>query len=163
MGKTNKLQDLIHSDRDIEVVRVSNERFRVGYCSQCGACCKTINMDTKGTQVAIDWLTLHNAKVSIIGKIERDPREEAKEFTFSVSFPCQCSALVYDDSNQNYTCNVYNDRPIICKMYPKNYTGYKTCTYNFINAEELNIFSKEYTEYWRKAHGKEKKIRITNR
>jgi len=161
MGKTAKIKELIRYEKPIEVVKLTNEKYRVGFCSRCGACCKTINMDTKGSEAAIEWLKLHGVKVTILGGIKTDPREEANEFTLSISLPCQCTELALDEE-QKCICQVYEDRPIICKYYPKQYAGFQTCTYMFLNTEELNKFAADYTEYWRSTHGKEKTIKITN-
>jgi len=160
MGKTTKLHEIMKHDGDFEVVRLGNDRYRIGYCSRCGACCRTVNMDTKGSQIAIDWLKLHGVKVSKIGDIKKDPREEAVEFTLSLSFPCVCKELTVDAMGHHHKCNIYEDRPIICKMYPKHNAGDGTCTYVFINTKELEVFSHEYQKYWREQHGKEKTITI---
>ena len=160
MGKTAKIKELI-KQTSLEVIRLGNKRYRVGYCCQCGECCKSINMDTKGTKEAIRWLKLHGVRVSVIGDIKKDPREEAREFTLSISLPCQCEKLRQIADNK-YTCTIYEDRPVICEYYPKQYTGYKTCTYMFLDDEELQKLAADYTEYWRKEHGQEKAIKISN-
>lgn len=161
MGKAAKLRHIIESEIEPEIVRIGNTRYRVGFCSQCGACCKYVHMDTKGPQVAIDWLELHNVRVTKIGDIKSDPREEAREFTLSLAFPCQCKALKLDEDTSKYHCDIYEERPVVCKMYPKTYTGFATCTYVFVSDEELNKFARDYTKYWREKHGKEKEIHIT--
>ena len=162
MGKQARISEIIKSEKDIEVIRCGNTKYRVGYCSQCGECCQSINMDTKGSKTAIDWLELHNVKVTTIGAITKDPREEATEFTLSISLPCPCKELKYITPLKHFRCNIYKDRPVICQMYPKQTIGYKTCTYMFLNTEELEKFSQEYTNYWRNTHGQEKTIQIAN-
>ena len=34
MGRAANLTQLIESENDIEVVRLGNDRYRIGYCSQ---------------------------------------------------------------------------------------------------------------------------------
>ena len=162
MNKHVRMQQLIEFEGDFEVVRIKDKLFRVGYCSLCGACCQTVGITSRGSKDAIEWIELHNIKVGLVGAIVQDSREQATDFTINLTFPCPCKELEFIEKEGRYRCNNYTDRPGICKGYPRKPTNHKSCTYIFLDQDDLNWFTKEYTKYWREQHGQEKKIRLIN-
>ncbi len=79
-------------------------------CSDCRArCCRsvTIEIDTPRSKRDIDevkWFVLHENTVVYIDY----------ENKWNVEFGTRCTALT--DANR---CSIYQDRPIICRQYPK--------------------------------------------
>ena len=173
MGKHLLLNKIIEYPEEIEVTRLANDKYRVGYCSRCGECCRTISLDTRVGNNAIEYIKLHNVEIKIKTSIVVDPKEEPTEFAASLTFTCPCQHLIKipykiedtdieDQPDNRYFCRIYDTRPAICSSYPKNQSSWKTCTFTFLDSEKLDWFIKQYSEYWREKDGKEKKINYRN-
>ena len=163
MGKHLLLNKIIEYPEEIEVTRLANDKYRVGYCSRCGECCRTISLDTRVGNNAIEYIKLHNVEIKIKSSIVVDPKEEPTEFAASLTFTCPCQHLIGDpDCLDKWLCEIYPTRPAICSSYPKNQSSWKTCTFTFLDSEKLDWFIKQYAEYWREKDGKEKKINYRN-
>ena len=165
MNKKQKLQNIIEYDGDTEVTvdRMTNTMYRVGYCSQCGSCCKCIDIQVRVSPNVIHWLDGYGVKVKKLNPVYEasEIEEESKDYAALISIPITCIHLIQKD---NFcTCGRYEERPSLCKLYPRNPSKWPTCTYVFVNEDELNWFLKEHTEYWSQKDGKTKEIRIQPR
>ena len=163
MNKNQKLRKIIdYGGEEVEVTRITNVLYRVGYCSRCGACCKNIDINSRVSEYVIEWLKGYGVTVQIKDNIFESPDERSKyEYSATLSFPITCKHLVDEPITEQrpesvYTCTIHKERPAICKLYPRKSSKWATCTFVFLDDNDLNWFIKE----WEKKHGKEKKIKF---
>lgn len=166
MNKNQKLKHIVnYGGNDVEVTRITNVLYRVGYCSRCGSCCKNIDINSRVSEYVIEWLKGYGVGIQLKDNIFESPDERSKyEYSATLSFPITCTYLKHElvkslNAEQNvYTCERYKDRPAVCKLYPRKSSKWPTCTFVFINDEEMKWLISE----WEKKHGKEKKIKFVS-
>jgi Fe-S-cluster containining protein len=205
MNKNQKLKNIIdYGGDDVEVTRITNIRYRIGYCSRCGSCCKNIDISSRVSEYVIEWLKGYGIGVQVKDNIFESPDERSKyEYSATLSFPITCKHLsspytaggiakkpmlgIIGESDQKsdqevviplpinmdipvtftgkmnapptqplHTCKIHNNRPVICKLYPRKSSKWPTCTFVFLGDDEMKWFINE----WEKKHGKEKKIKF---
>lgn len=165
INKHQLLKKIIEREIEPEVHRMTNTIYRVGYCSQCGACCKNIDIDSQVSENVADWLKGYGIKIKRHKAEFADPEDEStKTFSVTLSFPISCTHLKlqhYEGNTKVYRCEKYNERPSICRIYPTKQSKWTTCTYTFLNTEELTWFSNEYTKYWEQKNGTKKEIKLS--
>jgi len=166
MNKNQKLRNIIeYGGDDVEVTRITNTLYRVGYCSRCGSCCKNIDISSRVSEYVIEWLKGYGVGVQVKDNIFESPDERSKyEYSATLSFPITCKHLdevraeVDKKATCLCTCKRYKDRPAVCKLYPRKTSKWPTCTYVFLDDDNMKWFVSE----WEKKHGKEKKIKFVS-
>lgn len=191
MNKIQKLRKILdYGGDDVEITRITNEIYRVGYCSRCGSCCKNIDIVSRVSDHVVDWLKGYGVGVQIKDNIFESPDSRSKyEHSATLSFPITCKHLSTSLSNDGiaieptlgniresnpevviplpnnadipapiiiHTCNIHNNRPAICKLYPRKSSKWPPCTYVFVNDGDMQWLINE----WEKKYGKEKKIKF---
>lgn len=163
MNKNQKLRTIIdYGGDDAEVTRITNVLYRVGYCSRCGCCCKNIDINSRVSEYVIEWLKGYGVSVQVKDNIFESPDERSKyEYSATLSFPMTCQHLgeerpVEHRHESFHVCKIHKDRPAICKLYPRKSSKWPSCTFVFLDDNDLKWFINE----WEKKHGKEKKIRF---
>jgi Fe-S-cluster containining protein len=157
-NKLTKINTIIDSDRPIELHRLSNNKYRFGFCSRCGACCKSININTTASDNVIHWLNGYGITTNIKSNIFNSPEcSKEKVHTVGLSIPIICKFLENGVDGQ-YSCSRYNkDIPVICKGYPKAQSAFSSCTFIFITTDELKIVLNKINQ-WEETNGKTKTI-----
>jgi len=153
----DKLNILLNSENEIEIKRLDNRMYRVGFCSRCGSCCKEININTLASDTVMDWLAGYGIKCRVRPKkflgLDED-RAEAHSITMSI--PITCKYLSED--GEVTTCTRHENRPAICQFYPRKPSKHPNCTYLFLNTEQLQVFL-EQIKSWENEHGASKKTK----
>ncbi len=83
-------------------------------CNQCGKCCiQYADGGLSASQSEIDWWQAHRPEIYEYvrgGEIWADP-ETGEQLS-------HCPWLEFDSINNNYSCQIYFDRPEDCRHYP---------------------------------------------
>lgn len=147
MTKREKLEHILKysGSTEISIRRISNTLYRIGYCCQCGSCCKNIDIQVRISANVETWLAGYGITVKKEENIyETEEENKNIDYTALISIPVQCKYLKQVDNC--YTCENYNARPAICQAYPKSPSKWPTCTYVFVEEEELKWFLDKYNK-----------------
>jgi Fe-S-cluster containining protein len=162
---TEKIQYILDSDNPIEIKRITNKKYRVGFCGRCGSCCKLIEINTTASDSVLDWLTGYGIKCTVHPQMFVSPdTPKAQNHSITMSIPITCTHLQTEDSSpdrmissQTYYCDRHDKLPGICAVYPKAPSKHPSCTYVFFDDQQLEAFNSKLKE-WEKINGKTKKI-----
>jgi Fe-S-cluster containining protein len=161
LNKHNTINKIIQYEGTIDVHRLSNTIYRVGFCSRCGCCCRNIDILTRVSGNVIDWLSGYGIKITTKTPIfdrSSDGESEPIEFAAQLNIPITCNYLIQDETTQQHACTRYQNSPLICQGYPRSQSKYPTCTFVFLKEDEFEWFVTEYNKYWEAKNGTKKEI-----
>jgi Fe-S-cluster containining protein len=122
LNKHATINSIIQYEGTIDVHRLSNTVYRVGFCSRCGCCCRNIDILTRVSGHAIEWLSGYGIQITTKTPIfDRSSVTDIEpiEFAAQLTIPITCSYLTQDETSQQYACTKYKTSPLICKNYPR--------------------------------------------
>lgn len=91
----------------------------MGKCLQCGACCATPSIMVNMDEDTAFFYSNFGIEIAMI-----DNEHKGK---FLVGTICKHRT---QQENGKYRCDIYEDRPEICKNYPGNQPKHSGCGYN---------------------------------
>jgi len=145
--KVEKVKTIIEKAKkhgeEVSLTQIKPNLWRFGFCCRCGMCCKSITIRSSVSKQAEEWIKHHGVTVKIMpsryeladNQCQNLSVQESYGQPCLLTFPLPCERLI-EIADGRYSCTIYKERPAICIRYPEEETGYRQCTYVFLDKEE---------------------------